>query len=144
MHSQILILKFPAREVQRPIVCHLAKEFDLTFTILHASIFPRKEGIMVLELCGTKANYDKGLLYLKSQGVAVENAEQELKRNEEICIHCGACTAVCPTGALSIKRPEMIVEYNTKKCSVCQLCVVTCPTHAMGFESHLESFFDEI
>lgn len=124
-------------------VCLLAKEFDLTFTILHARVFPRKEGLMVLELSGTQANYDKGIAYLKNQGVSVQSAEQELKRDENICIHCGACTAVCPTGALSVNRPDMTVEFDNKKCSICQLCVVTCPTRSMGFESFSESFFDE-
>ena len=98
---------------------------------------------MVLELSGTKMNYDKGIDFLKKQGVSVQSADQELQRNDDLCIHCGACTAVCPTGALSIKRPEMIVEFNREKCSVCQLCVVTCPTRSMGFESFSETFFDE-
>ena len=42
MFSKILILRFPKTEVQKPIVCYLAKDFDLTFNILNAAILPRK------------------------------------------------------------------------------------------------------
>ena len=48
MYSKILILRFPKTEVEKPIVCYLSKDFDLTFNILNASILPRKEGVMVL------------------------------------------------------------------------------------------------
>ena len=34
MHSKILVLRFPKTEVQKPIVCNLARNFDLIFNIL--------------------------------------------------------------------------------------------------------------
>ncbi|MBF0100414.1 MAG: 4Fe-4S dicluster domain-containing protein [Desulfobacterales bacterium] len=142
MYSKFLVLRFPNTEVQKPLVCHLAKDFDLTFNILRATILPRKEGLMVLELSGnSKENYQKGVEYLKSQGVNVQNAAQEVKRNDDKCIHCGACTAVCPTGALSIQRPEMRVCFDQEICSVCELCVPTCLTHAMTVTPIDKSFF---
>lgn len=131
MYSKILILRFPKTEVSKPIVCYLAKDYDLTFNILNAAVLPRKEGVMVLELSGTMKNFRDGVKYLKNQGVHVKNASQEIKRLKKKCTHCGACTAVCPTHALSIERPEMIVDFDQKKCSVCELCVPTCPTRAM-------------
>lgn len=141
MYSKILILRFPKTEVEKPIVCHLVKDYDLTFNILNAAVLPRKEGIMVLELIGTRKNFKDGINYLKNQGVHVESASQEIKRIKKKCTHCGACTAVCPTGALSIQRPEMIVEFNQKKCSVCELCVPTCPTRAMDARPTNKAFF---
>ncbi len=141
MYSKILILRFPKTEVEKPIVCHLAKDYDLTFNILNASIFPRKEGIMVLELYGSKKNYKEGIKYLKEQGVHVQNASQEIKRVTKKCTHCGSCTAVCPTGALSVHRPEMSVDFNQKKCSVCELCVPACPTRAMEIRPTNKAFF---
>ena len=141
MYSKILVLRFPKTEVQKPIVCHLAKDYDLTFNILNASVFPRKEGIMVLELFGSKKNYQEGVKYLREQGVHVQNASQEIKRVKKKCTHCGACTAVCPTGALSVHRPEMSVDFNQKICSVCELCVPTCPTRAMEIRPTNKAFF---
>jgi ferredoxin len=131
MYSRMLLLRFPRTEVEKPIVCFLASEFNLTFNILKAAILPRKEGVMVMELSGSRKDYNKGVRYLKDQGVLVHAADQEIRRNSDVCTHCGACTAVCPTGALSVKRPEMIVEFKQKKCSVCGLCVPACPPRAM-------------
>lgn len=142
LYSKLLVLHFSGREVEKPLVCNLTKHYDLTFNILKATILPRKEGIMVLELLGSKKNFKNGVQYLKDQGVIVKNASQEVTRNEDKCIHCGTCTAVCPTGALSVKRPEMIVEFDKKKCSVCELCIRTCITRAMKVLPKSETFFE--
>ncbi|MBT8338718.1 MAG: 4Fe-4S binding protein [Desulfatitalea sp.] len=141
MYSKILILRFPKTEIKKPLVCTLAREYDLIFNILNAGILPRKEGYMVLELSGTRKNFKEGLQYLKSQGVDVQNASQEVKRDESVCIQCGACTAVCPTGALAIQRPEMAVTFDQTQCSVCELCVPACPPRAMRVRPTRQSFF---
>jgi ferredoxin len=141
VYSKILILRFPATEVEKPIVCNLVKDYDLIFNILNAAVLPRKEGIMVLELTGTRKNFKDGVQYLKNQGVQVENASQEIKRIKKKCTHCGACTAVCPTKALYIQRPEMTVEFDQSKCSVCELCVPACPTRAIETRPTNKAFF---
>jgi L-aspartate semialdehyde sulfurtransferase ferredoxin len=141
LYSKILILRFPNTEVQKPLVCYLAKDYGLTFNILKASVLPRREGVMVLELTGTKKNFNLGVSYLKEQGVNVQNASQEVNRDNDRCMHCGACTAVCPTGALSIERPDMAVNFDQKKCSVCAMCVPACPTRSMGILPTTETFF---
>ncbi len=141
MYSRILILRFPRTEVQKPIVCNLARRFDLTFNILNAGILPRKEGFMVLELSGSRKNFKDGVNYLKNQGVDVQNAAQQIERDPERCTHCGACTAVCPTGALYIQRPEMEVIFDQDKCSICEICVPACPTRAMAVKPTDQAFF---
>lgn len=131
MFSKMLVLKFPKKRVGEPIVVNLVKKFDLTFNILKATIYPRKEGLMVMELSGDRKNFQKGIKYLKSLGIQVETISQEIKKDENVCIHCGMCTAVCPTGALYIKRPDMEVAFDNEKCSACELCVIICPVKAM-------------
>jgi L-aspartate semialdehyde sulfurtransferase ferredoxin len=142
VYSKILILRFPKAEVRKPIVCYLVKDYDLIFNILNATILPRKEGVMVLELSGTRKNFKEGVKFLKSQGVQVQNASQEVKRDTNKCTQCGACTAVCPTGALHIVRPEMAVEFDETKCSVCELCIPVCPTRAMAARPTAQIFFE--
>jgi ferredoxin len=142
VYSKILILRFPKTEVQKPIVCHLARDYDLMFNILNATVLPRKEGIMVLELSGAKKDFKAGVRYLKNQGVAVQNASQEVERDETVCTHCGACTAVCPTGALAVQRPEMTVAFNQQRCSVCELCVTACPPRAIKIKPVRQIFFE--
>ena len=142
MYSKILKLRFPATEVQKPVVCNLVRDYDLMFNILNAGILPRKEGFMVLEISGSRKNFKEGVQYLKRQGVDVKNASREIKRNENKCTHCGACTAVCPTGALSVKRPEMEVEFDQQKCIVCELCVTACPPRAIEVRPTNQLFFE--
>ncbi|HBF42601.1 MAG TPA: (Fe-S)-binding protein [Desulfobacteraceae bacterium] len=131
MYSKTLSLRFPKKIVNEPIAVKLVKKFDLSFNILKATIYPRKEGLMVLELSGHQENYKKGIRYLKSIGVKVDNIGQDINRDEDKCFHCGACTAVCPTGALYIKRPEMEVVFDRERCSACELCVSACLARAM-------------
>lgn len=142
MYSKILKLRFPVTEVQKPIVCNLVRGYDLMFNILNAGILPRKEGFMVLELSGSRKNFREGVNYLKRQGVDVQNASQEVKRNEKKCTHCGSCTAVCPTGALAVKRPQMTVEFDQGQCIVCELCVTACPPRAMMVRPTNQLFFE--
>jgi len=131
MYSKILALRFPRRVVNEPIVMNLVKDYNLRFNILKATIYPRKEGFMVLEVSGQRKDYQKGVRYLRSCGVKVEYVAQDVRRDENRCFQCGACTAVCPTGALHIQRPEMAVLFDKEKCSACELCVPACPARAM-------------
>ena len=136
MYSKIVILNFPSEVAQKALVCQLTRKYDLLFNILSARISNKKEGYMVLEISSvSKAAFNKGVNFLKEQGVSVSSPEHRIYKDEEICTHCGSCTAVCPTEALYIKRPQMEVIFDQEKCSVCELCVVTCPTRAMGLFS---------
>ena len=132
MVSKILSLRFPKDIVEQPIAVNLVKDFDLSFNIMKAIIYPRKEGLMVLELSGERRNFQKGVSYLKGIGVKVESIGQDISRDEEKCFQCGACTAVCPTSALYVRRPEMEVIFDRDRCSACELCVAACPAGAMS------------
>lgn len=131
MYSKTISLRFPKDVVNEPIVVNLVKDYDLCFSILKAIVYPRKEGFMVLELSGHKKNYQKGIQYLKELGIKVKNIGHDIRRDDEVCFQCGICTAVCPTGALNIKRPEMEVLFERERCSACELCVAACPARAM-------------
>jgi len=126
-----LVLRFPPEIVDQPIVYRLVKDFNLVFNILKAMITPGKEGIMILELSGDKENLEKGLKFLTDVGVDVKTIAQQMAKNEEVCIHCGACTAVCPTGALFVDRQTFQVIYDPEKCTACGFCVSACVTKAM-------------
>ena len=131
MHAEMLVLRFGRDVVDQPIIYRLVKDFDLEFNLLKATIYPRKEGLLVMELRGHPKNFRRGIKYLKESGVKVKRVAHEVERNEEICFQCGACTALCPTGALYINRPDMSVAFDPSKCSACELCVVVCPARAM-------------
>jgi L-aspartate semialdehyde sulfurtransferase ferredoxin len=126
-----IVLHFPKRMVDEPILYRLIKDFDLEFNILKASITPEEEGLMVVELTGEQKNYDKGVQYLIDCGVRIQSLSQDVTRNEERCTSCGACVTVCPAGAFDHEPSTMIVRFNNAKCVACGLCIKACPPRAM-------------
>lgn len=128
--SKKILLKFPHNQVDKPIVYHLIKDFDLSFNILKANITPEEEGKMVIEITGTEDNYRKGIEFLKNQGVSAEPLKKEVKWIEEKCLQCSACISICPVGAMMIDRNTMKISFDEEKCIACELCVKPCPPRA--------------
>lgn len=130
--SRIVVLKFPRSVVYQPIVYKLVKDYDLELNILKASISPKEQGLMVLELTGAEENYKKGTDFLQEIGVDIQPISQDVVRDEERCTHCGACVVICPTEALYFERPSMRVNFDSSKCIGCEYCILACPPRAMA------------
>ena len=128
---KIVYLTFPPGVSSRPVVCNLARNFDLSFNILKADISPRHEGTMTLEITGMEDNFHQGINYLKENNVRIVPVAQKIFRDEDSCVHCGVCTAICPTSALELDRGTRRVEFDVDKCSACGMCTKVCPVHAM-------------
>lgn len=131
MNTSIHLLRFPKEIIDQPIIYNLVKKYDLQFNILKATILLQQEGVMIIEFGGHKANVKKGLAYLKEMGVKVQSLAGSIRRDDEKCYQCGACTGICPTGALALHRPDMAVVFTEEKCTACGLCVSVCPARAM-------------
>ncbi len=129
--SKRIVLRFPHRLVDRPIVYRLIKDYDLEFNILKALVTPEEEGLLVLELSGEQLDYDKGIKYLTKAGVKIQSLSQDFIRNEERCTHCGACVTICPTYAFDIDPITRQVKFYNEKCVACGLCIKACPPRAM-------------
>lgn len=129
--SRKIVLHFPARGVDQPIVYRLIKDFNLEFNILKASVTPDEEGLMVLELKGERADYDKGIKYLTGTGVRIQSLSQDVIRNEVRCTHCGACIIICPTYAFEVDPVTRQVNFYDDKCIACGLCLKACPPRAL-------------
>jgi ferredoxin len=126
-----IVLRFPQRLVDRPIVSRLVKDYNLDFNILKASVTQDDEGLMVLELSGQQNDYDRGIRYLTTSGVQIQSLSQDVLRNEERCTHCGACVTVCPPHAFEVDPVTRRVLFNDEKCVACGLCIKACPPRAM-------------
>ena len=131
MYSKKVVIRYTADIVEQPLIYQLVKQYDLVFNILKARIFPRREGVIVLELTGTRENFDLGIRFLKEKGLKVEPLSKSVSQNPEKCVHCGACTGFCPTSALYLDRTTMKVLFEPEKCNGCELCVSACPSRAM-------------
>jgi L-aspartate semialdehyde sulfurtransferase ferredoxin len=129
--SKRIVLRFPKRVVERPIIYQLIKSYDLEFNILKASVTPDKEGVMVLEITGDRKNYDQGIQYLTETGVEMQALSQDITRNEDKCTSCGACLAVCPTDAFEVDPVTREVSFISEHCVACGECLKACPPHAM-------------
>ncbi|MEI8182080.1 MAG: NIL domain-containing protein [Desulfomonile sp.] len=131
MASKNVLLIFKSSIMYKPVIFRLAKDFDLVFNILEAKILPRREGRILLELTGEDDLIDKGIRFLEDHEVVVEPLADNVWREEEKCVHCGACTGLCPTGALILVPPEMKVAFDAQKCVACGMCGLVCPFGAM-------------
>ena len=129
--SKRIVLHFPRRLVDRPIICQLVKDYDLEFNILKASVTPEEEGLLVLELKGGQKEYDKGINFLIKTGVKIQSLSQDFTRNEERCTHCGACITICPADAFKLEPLTRRVNFLSEKCIACGICIKACPPRAM-------------
>jgi len=129
--SKKIVLRFPKRLVDRPIVSRLVRDFNLDFNILKASVTPDQEGLLVMELTGERDDYDSGIMYLTEAGVHIQSLSQDVVRNEERCTNCGACVTICPAEAFELDIATRQVTFDNEKCLACELCIKACPPRAM-------------
>ena len=130
--TRIYLLRYPKETSNQPVICQLVQRYEVEFNILKADIRPQRDGIMVLELRGQKEKVSDALDYLKSLGVKAERLAGKVHKNEGKCFQCGACTGICPVGALYVRRPTMEVIFDPEKCTACGLCVAGCPVRAIN------------
>ena len=72
-----LRLTVPAELVQKPLLYHLVKEFDLVPNVRRADV-GADHGWVVLELEGAEDRLQRGLAWLEEQGVTVGPIERDV------------------------------------------------------------------
>jgi L-aspartate semialdehyde sulfurtransferase ferredoxin len=125
-------LTFPRRAIQMPVTYRLAKDFNVAANIIRAQVAPNQVGKVVLELAGDIDQLDAALEWMQSQDIAVSLANREILIDEDSCVHCGLCTGVCPTEALSLDPKTFLLNFTRSRCIVCEQCVPTCPVEAIS------------
>lgn len=130
MDSVKLRLLFPEDLTVKPVSYHLVKDYDLVFNIFQAHVKPGKQGDMIIELSGENGNVQQGIDFLRNSGITVQILTSVIVWDEDMCVHCGACTAVCSTGALSLNEDAMLV-FDSDKCIACEQCVGACPSRVI-------------
>lgn len=125
---------FPPSMVNFPLMTELVRKYELEVNILHADIHLNRTGKLIVDLTGEKGNLDKALQFIEEQGISLHIFNGTLTWEEEKCVHCGACTSVCPSRALSISPPEYLLTYDKEKCLVCGLCIKACPLRLLHLD----------
>ncbi|NEP14396.1 MAG: 4Fe-4S dicluster domain-containing protein [Symploca sp. SIO2C1] len=123
---------FPQRAVQMPITYRLAKDFNVAANIIRAQVAPNQIGKLVMELSGEIDELDAAIEWMRSVDIHVSLVGREILIDEDSCVHCGLCTGVCPTQALTLAAQTFKLNFTRSRCIVCEQCIPTCPVQAIS------------
>lgn len=121
------MLTFPPDATGEPITYNLIKKYDIMVNIVKADVSPGKIGHLVMEMTAPAKVLKEGMAYMKNQNVECVPIDRTITYREDVCIHCGACSAVCFAGALTMNRKTAELSFEPEKCVVCELCLTACP-----------------
>lgn len=127
MKKERVMLYFSAESYEKPITYSLIHDYDIKINILKAEVTPGKEGHLLIDMEGAAENVTQAIAYLKNENVEIVPLNKQITVDNDQCIHCGACTAVCFSQAMNMNRETWQVEFYPDKCIVCGLCISACP-----------------
>ncbi len=123
-----LTLYFPKSETEKPIVYQLIKDYGLVVNIFRAKVTPEEYGYLVIDVTGPDADFERGMDYIRSLNVRVNETGVGLSWEKERCTHCGNCLPHCPTHALAIAdAATRAVAFDASACVECLACISNCP-----------------
>jgi NAD-dependent dihydropyrimidine dehydrogenase PreA subunit len=112
--------------VRYPLIASVILETSTLLNIERASI-DAVSGEIVIEVepekcLGVKEGVER-------RGVEVVPLEVPVIRDENECVHCGACVSICPTGTFRFEDWKVVADSG--KCIQCGACVTGCPQRAL-------------
>jgi ferredoxin len=112
--------------VREPLIASVILETTALVNIERASI-DAVSGEIVLEVSPEKCKEVKEAF--ERRGVEVVILEMPVVRDEDECVHCGACVSICPTRTFRFDDWRVIADSG--KCIQCGACVMGCPHRAL-------------
>ena len=134
MTSRRFVLTFPPDATGEPITYNLIKKYDILVNIVKADVSPGKIGHLVMEMTAPGRVLKEGMEYIRQQHVECEPIDKKIRYKEDLCIHCGACSAVCFAGALTMGRQSAELSFDPEKCVICELCLKSCPLNLFSID----------
>ncbi|WP_202318929.1 4Fe-4S binding protein [Archaeoglobus neptunius] len=122
-----MVLHFDSRTVTEPVLSRTTLKTGALINILRASVGARR-GEILIEVEDEKAKEVEEIL--KTQGVDVIELVGAVQKDDEKCVHCGACISICPTEALKFNGEKRVI-VEAEKCVHCGACTKVCPTEAL-------------
>ncbi len=68
--------------------------------------------------------------YLQRHQVDVTRLGEAISKDEENCVHCGACISVCPVDAHAYQH-DWSVRLDAAACVQCGACITACPVSVL-------------
>jgi ferredoxin len=65
----------------------------------------------------------------EDRGVRVVLLENPIIKDDDECVHCGACISICPTGTFRFEGSEVVADAG--RCVQCASCITACPQRAL-------------
>ena len=123
-----ILLRFSEENVAEPITSQVILELGIPMRIVTATVNSLGGDILV-EV--PAVHLKKIIRAFRDKGVIVK-FQKLIEVDYDKCFDCGACYALCPVDAISIKEDDSVV-FNEKTCigSPCGLCVDACPARAI-------------
>jgi ferredoxin len=112
--------------VRKPIVSSVILETRALINIERAKV-DAVSGEIVIDVDPEKCNEVKAAF--EEKGVNVVLLEMPVIKDENECIHCGACISICPTGTFHFEGSLVVADAG--KCVQCGTCVTACPQRAL-------------
>ena len=123
-----LLLRFDSKTVREPVISRTTLETGALINILRASVGARR-GEILIEIEDKKAKEVEEVL--ERLGVDVVELAEAVQKDDELCVHCGACVSICPTEAITFNGERRVV-ITAEKCVHCGACVKVSPTKALS------------
>ena len=128
MNARKVLLRFPPSRAELPVVYHLVKDHDLVVNILRAAMTAEKGGYLALDLSGAEEDIRRGLEFVRSAGLSVDETTVGVSWSAERCSDCGNCLPHCPTHALHLSDPlRRKIAFDSNLCVECLSCLPNCP-----------------
>lgn len=123
-----ILLRFSRENADQPITSQVILETGVPINILGAYIH-QQGGEILAEVPSDRA--EEVIRAFRERGVTVD-VRRLIEVDKERCIDCGACTSLCPVGAIAFTENFSVV-FDREKClgATCGLCVDACPVRAM-------------
>lgn len=131
LKSVVVRFKFDPDTASNPMICFLAKDYDLVYSLLQADVKPGLGGKCILKITGDEENIRRGLEFAAASGVQTRLLSKSIVLDTDSCVDCGACTAVCAHKALTLDPVTAELCFDNEKCVVCEMCVHACPTNSL-------------
>ena len=135
-------LTFPPAISGAPLVCNLTRLFDSISTSVppdHAAAGRFFDSRTV----GLTRCLRQGDRLPAGEGRTGSPVAQRIWHNEDKCMQCGMCTALCPSSALTVDIKTRLLAFDKEKCTVCARCIRICPVGAMQMDAPEEGVLTE-